>query len=259
MTADVFGNGTKQTWRGTMLNECFRRLPRTPSMRKNLRAMYLVGPVDRDGPALLARGLDIRNLIAVDVDDHCIESARKSSSIAIKSKVQYLFEAMGDGDVPDLILLDLMGGITRSTLRIVIAMLRCAGMKKNTVVMFNLLAGRDPFVKEVHTGRGSMHRGEYISRSIARWAIWGEDFDTYIASPRDVVDQMDVWCGQYHSRRPGKSTRLRYDSVVFNWPFDGAAPIGEFTIDDYEARQIAKARRKLSAAKAVRTIRLAGR
>lgn len=140
MSADFYGNGTKETWRGWVVNRICDRIPKC--YRRESVGIYLCGPRDRDRSLLLNRGFVNANLIAVDRDIDCIKEVRRGGGIGIQGDLLDVVDELGRKLKVAFVIADLVAGVNKYA----IDLLECLQLTGDgaTVIAMNLQRGRDP-------------------------------------------------------------------------------------------------------------------
>ncbi len=175
---ESYGSGQKTTWRGWQWNRIVERLPefasrsgfnvkrmnnQDRSVCREKTVLYLCGPDDVDYSHAERLGFSRHNMIAVDIEKDNIAKARKGGAIGVAERFEsVIYHWPADWHI-DVIVADLCGGITRSSMSVVQSAISCQASSECTVVSFNLMRGRDP---ECNTLREKIpeekHRGRLL-------------------------------------------------------------------------------------------------
>lgn len=134
-------NSQKNHWRRTQWNEVLRR---TNGREAHQPILYLAGPNDQDRKIALDKGVPPENLIAIDRYLPNIQSVRDNGGIGICASdvLDLLWSWPKDRDVC-AVMLDYCSGIEKNNVAVFDAFQLTPFL--NSVVMVNLMRGRDPW------------------------------------------------------------------------------------------------------------------
>jgi len=259
---DSYANGRKKNWRGWQWNRIVERLM-VPV--EDATVLYLCGPDDFDREKALARGFRNENLIAVDLDENHVRAVRAGGGLAIAYDVNELLRAWPSDWPVHAVVADFCCGLGTTAYRLVHALIFSGATSSEAhpcVVAVNLQRGRDAqsnnwrdMLTEVFPQAGAewevdprKHRGSQFV-VVARHALAkavesycaGRVGYGYLAAAGLISEVMQPAYNTYRSRM------VYMDSVVMRWP---GSPYANTN------KQIAAARRKIAACRALRTTML---
>jgi hypothetical protein len=275
---DNYKTGRKNNWRRTCWNEIARRVPD----RKNANILILAGEQDLDRPVAISKGFSSNNIIAVDLRKEVVDKLRKEGKLAIHGSIQAASLILE----PDVIHADLVCGLREPAFDLMMATLFFGWTKPGTVILCNFQRGREigetaklMYLAQdmVKTGAMGMapeqakHRG-LLFFTLMRCKLMGllEDagFD------KRTIDNVKIACSErmnpYFSSYKSECGAV-FDTVIFTTIFPRTArTFGELHIEDrpvridgvvrgaFKGREMEKMRRKVTAIKAVQTMRKNG-
>lgn len=244
---DVFGNGTKETWRGWQWNRVCDRIPKCE--RRDAVVLYLPGPEDRDRSSLINKGFSNHNLIAVDKSPQAVEGVRRGGGVAICENISDVVKAWPPSRRLDCISADLLGGFTDSSFKLWLAMILRG---RPVVCAMNMMRGRDALggavSKSKYQSRYTLpptHRGAQLIEFAIRYLCF--EYESAELTPR----QYQVWKAKqeqmsnrlspvFYSYRSQRG--MYYDSVIcqsFLPPCDDS--ILAFDVPERTRRRVAAA------------------
>lgn len=282
-----YGSPSKQTWRGWIWNRVTERIPKLE--RRDATILYLVGPSDLDREAALKKGYSNRNLIAVDIDQECVDRVRKAGNLAIQGRLEDILVAWPEDWPIAGILADFTCGLDKTLIAFQSSLLVCRAIKYgHTVVGVNLQRGRDPAsnpmrqglreaieAMELNIGKhwrspglwkdgilntllDGKHRGKQLISNFMFHA-WNSVQDHY----DNIYEYAKVFtkiCDPvFYSYR--QSIEMPYmDSVVFTMPQGYASEyeLGVNVFKQITGRDALEVKNKIAALRAVRTMKLKG-
>jgi hypothetical protein len=267
--------GQKNNWRRQIWNEISRRI----TDRKNALVLYLAGEQDLDRKIAVEHGFRSDNLIIIERDRNVCEKLRDEGKVVINSGlIDVLQEWPTNGPAISLIYGDFCSGL-EPDIQAMFDMLEHPSFL-STVMMINLLRGRDSRTNIIRslitkaTGE-EKHRG----RLIVAWAALellnvamrgheavyrqrGEGYELSLRTPKDsemyIFERLLlIYQPSYFSYKSGP---LVMDSVIVrNFYGDLLSEIGISLPSWRPFPQDLGLQRKISAALAVRTMRMSGR
>jgi hypothetical protein len=269
---DDYRNGRKNNWRGWQWNRIVERLS-VPV--EDATVLYLCGPDDVDREKALARGFRNENLIAVDVVEEYIGRIRSTGGLGIRHNLHDLLWAWPQDWPLHVVIADYCAGITRETSRLKNILALGPAISQpgvTTVVCANFQRGRDAWsnpIRDVHKDLFSTEwTPDELVVVLAKLRAMGVDDPTknrafiftmeYRAALRRwLVDA--GWCVRDAAElsrtdlgiafKTYRSSRVQMDSVVLRAAcrrVDGSLRLP----------QLAVARRKIAACRALRTVKL---
>ena len=256
----------KSDWRGCYWNRFVERLPVMPA---EAVVIGLFGRESHDAESALRRGIRRENLVAVDLDRGAIKLLRRRGITAIESKLSAVLNAWSGPC--HVIVADFCAGLTRETSQALGAIVSRGATFRDVVVVFNGLRGRDAFPILPHMTSLDLAR---LSLSCER----GPGADGEVEKHRGLLAfgmMLGLTCLNHGvagpllmpiaQRRMDKPSLFQYasrtqvfDSMVVRWRASDFFMGGDdLSLDDPAAVADAeRARRLITAAKAVRTSRL---
>jgi hypothetical protein len=131
----------KEKWRVWTWNQIRRKL-KVPI--KDAVGLYFPGPQDLDRPVAIKKGFSPHNLFGVERDCATVKALRKNKVNVIEGDLMATIRYWSTTPPQlDFINADFTCGITPATLAFLAALYGCDGMTNPTVVVVNLLRGRD--------------------------------------------------------------------------------------------------------------------
>ncbi len=235
---DFYSGGRKTTWRGWCWNRVAERV--TPYDRKNAVVVCLAGPQNRDRCEAISRGFGDHNVIAVDISDRCVDSARLDGGLAIKGDLRQVLDEITARLPVTVVVADLMCGLNERVKELI-------RFRGGTWVL-NLQRGRDqidcvpsdngiPLSTMVATSfdywaecfdwsgvpperRSAKHRGFLaICEMAIKWHdILGEQKHMYFADKRCESEMYFLrrLKPQLYSYRSERGVSLWFDTVVYS-------------------------------------------
>lgn len=212
------------------------------------------------------KGFDRRRMISIEANREAVSVARRRSQInTIRGELSAVLRAWPDETVDGgihVLIADLCGGLSTHGMKVCRALLSSRGINENCVVVVNLLRGRDQVGARWVYGLDATVGG--LDQSIAPRKHRGMWFyllamklrDASLAALADEAGCSSSAVAQALERveRPStftyRSGNLVYDSIAFRLAsqFHGHPPVGSHGV-----------RRRIAAAKAVRTMRTASK
>ena len=236
----------KVSWRGWAWNQIARRLAVQNRNTSESRVMYLSGPDNNDVPHAERHGFTRGNLIAVDSWKENVRRARRDGCLGVHGRIEYVLPVW---QKPlDGVLFDLCAGITRPTNTVVAQLLHSVAIKKGTVVIINLLRGRDALPslsgldhedwmcsewvwrrkRFIDTGSKKSigrHRGKMAYALLHTFAMLRDAEDAGVTLPPNIAPFVSNGLeATWTYARPSYSTyhtdrNAHFDSGAFFWPF----------------------------------------
>lgn len=264
MSGDVFdySYGQKKVWR----KWCWNRLcEKVGPHRKDKTILYLSGPDDYDRKEGVQRGFKNSNIIAVDLSDENIDVVRKQGGFGLCDDLYHILLMWPYEWKIDVLIADFCQGISDHAFRLMHALIHCSAIHSETVIWVNLMRGRDPKSNYYREQYGALmtqwsfsgnnkHRGEIwfwmfmseILRSAREGGHYRIERENCGDRVQALVDHMQPVTTSY------KSTSNQYfDTIIFINP---ASIEGQCKPLEY-VPELIKARQKISALKAIRTMR----
>lgn len=246
---------TKQTWRGwwwnriadrIAVNEAGQRVVSRSARREILKdkiVLYLVGPNDTEREIALSKGFSNENLVAVDLSEANVSSARKGGAVAICDSMESILLNWPRSTPIAAISMDLCCGFTTDVIRLPGVIGTSFGVRRGTVIAVNLLRGRDTRIHEFrqceimekfaksHDGiplNWRVHRGYAFATACCNYQesvfqYWESRWDSAVrCRAREMfgIDEPErhwkQWCGSNPQFYSYPSAQQRFDSVVFS-------------------------------------------
>lgn len=132
-----YKNGQKNHWRRTMWNFICKANP-----DKSLPVVYLPGSEDLDAKEATRRGWDDRNLIAIERSGAVVKHLRSCARNVIRGDVASVVTNWPDDQPVGVVIADLQGGIGKDAFLVISAWLLNNAMRRS-VLMINLQRGRE--------------------------------------------------------------------------------------------------------------------
>jgi hypothetical protein len=110
---------------------------------ENATVLYLPGPDDADREIAISKGFRQSNLIAVDVCQDRVDGVRAGKGIAVCDTLDRVIRCWPDGWQIDGILADLCSGFGRTERNLALALIESPGCSHQTAMVVNLQRGRD--------------------------------------------------------------------------------------------------------------------
>lgn len=263
--------GTKRNWRRWVWNRIKERVD-TPV--KKAKGFYLIGPNNADVKVAVSKKFKRSNLLGIDVNKECVETARDAKIPAAQLKLQEAVLAW-KGKI-DFINADFCCGFSKQAMEFIYACFNSDSVKHGTVISMNLLRGRDTVPKEIRENcKGELDELPYFMTNDLD-SLFGNNWTAksralmvvtvvtefvlmgYHQKLIQDISKRDVILGQlalFRIMSPAffsyKSTagNMVMDTVVFRWPSNN------YTIGDVDISASKTAINKVAALKAVSTMR----
>lgn len=257
----------KDEWRKVMWNRIAHRVAKAP---RRCLVVGLFGAKGLDIDIATSRRLGFRreNFVNVESDPAAVERARGNGINTIRGELATVVALWGEPRI-DVVIADFCGGLSSRTILTMRDISVTPSLADRAVVLVNVLRGRDRLVRRIQHNRvfssgvtidgqtvDPRNRAAYIhdeSIAVRCGALEFSDLKTF--GPRQLPgDHLVASRGDRPFYRSYKSGRLVFDSVL--WSFQ-AGPRPRAIYDDDLPPRARRIKRRIAAAKAVRSARLA--
>lgn len=280
---ESYADPVKETWRGWQWNRICERLPewdnrKMPSMQsaefrrvaKTKTVLYLAGKEAMDLDWAARRGFCLDNMIAIDISEDAVKCVRGRGGIAIGGTLEETLIAWPESWKIDIVIADFCCGFSRTADTFRWSLAVSAGICRGTVVAINLQRGRDEYSNGVREDLVKYRAKDHIDvlkHRAFQWLFHLLRLGVDSLDGMSLLDEIrDCYTSYYRKESPP------FDSVVFRYPFHRILnpeklAIGETAVmsgidiasavaSKSQLKRLDKQRRKITAARAVRTMRM---
>jgi hypothetical protein len=276
----MYSSLPKFHWRNWMWNRLRERI-KCHRKRKDSTILYLVGPDDYDRQVAIDKGFTANNLIAVDINQDCVDSVRKNKGLAIQGDICDVIAYWPEDPPINIVCADFTCGLTDKVMELFnCAMILSRGIRfGQTQLCVNLQRGRDnesndlrtfirgltpeiadfPVLANIYTD--PLHRGKQFFAHFTECcmrSMKGIRPKMYLLT---FINQTQPIFNSYRQDR----TKPFMDSVIFTFPqgyccnFEESVRLYKEYRTDYNIPPDHNITQRIAALKAIRTMKLKGK